>query len=530
MNYWIGFPAKERSGIGMDIMAHFPMAAADLTRTVEDFLTDSPDSIVIEDGQVIFDLSTSKYSVSAIQHKCLLEMWSGERNHVRRVEKAELRNGVLRLTVRKFGQPRPHKLEICADRDRRTPAAKKSARTTYQRRLERVLQKDFPDFTLENRRLSTSTDLEHSFGPAYARGLLRKGRSSFAVLGVGSQETSTSIDAALAIGLLWLDRCRYQFADRGAVEGLKLFLPAGASETTRARSAHLSGRANVEMFELNERDETWAEFDRTDGGNISTRLVHAPNELAARERFAAAMEKISAIVPSVDTVVASAGEISFRLHGLEFARARAGNGSSFVPNQQITFGAGRFEIALNDQNEEQFRELMKRVVASRKADGDKRDALWRLQPERWLESMVSADITALDAQLDPTFVYSQVPAFAASDRAMIDILARTRSGRLAVIELKADEDLQLPMQGLDYWSRVHFHQQRGEFTKFGYFPGQQITAEPPLLYLVAPALRVHPSTDALLQYLAPKVEWNFVGVNEGWRNELRVIFRKSRKA
>jgi hypothetical protein len=37
---------------------------------------------------------------------------------------------------------------------------------------------------------------------------------------------------------------------------------------------------------------------------------------------------------------------------------------------------------------------------------------------------------------------------------MIDVLAVTREGRLAVLELKAEKDIHLPLQGLDYWSRV----------------------------------------------------------------------------
>jgi hypothetical protein len=37
---------------------------------------------------------------------------------------------------------------------------------------------------------------------------------------------------------------------------------------------------------------------------------------------------------------------------------------------------------------------------------------------------------------------------------MIDVLSVTREGRLAVVELKADEDIDLPMRALDYWSRV----------------------------------------------------------------------------
>src|SRR4051812_10872574 len=104
----------------MHIMAHFLMSSADMTRTIEDFLTASPHSVVIEDGCVIFDLSTAKYSVSAARDKCVLEMWSDERNHVRRVEAAELTNGILRLSVRKFGEARPHKIEICSEHDRRT--------------------------------------------------------------------------------------------------------------------------------------------------------------------------------------------------------------------------------------------------------------------------------------------------------------------------------------------------------------------------------------------------------------------------
>jgi hypothetical protein len=139
---------------------------------------------------------------------------------------------------------------------------------------------------------------------------------------------------------------------------------------------------------------------------------------------------------------------------------------------------------------------------------------------------VIANIEALDRQLRPEYVYSQVPAFSAADRAMIDVLALTRENRLAVIELKADEDLHLPLQGVDYWARVVWHQSRGEFARFGYFPGVEIAAQKPLLLLVAPALHVHPSTDTVLRYLSPEIEWELLGIGEQWRQEIRVVFRK----
>jgi hypothetical protein len=109
---------------------------------------------------------------------------------------------------------------------------------------------------------------------------------------------------------------------------------------------------------------------------------------------------------------------------------------------------------------------------------------------------------------------------------MIDVLTVTGQGRLAVVELKADEDIHLPMQGLDYWSRVAWHHARGEFQRFGYFPGRELSLEAPLLFLVAPALHVHPATDILLRYISPEIEWTVVGIDERWRNGVRAVFRK----
>jgi hypothetical protein len=150
-----------------------------------------------------------------------------------------------------------------------------------------------------------------------------------------------------------------------------------------------------------------------------------------------------------------------------------------------------------------------------------------MHPERWLESLVIMNLSALDGRLRQEFVYPQLPAFAAADRAMIDILAETNDSRLAVIELKADEDIHLPMQGVDYWARVVWHQSREELTQFGYFPGRQISPQKPLLMLVAPALHVHPTTDAILRYLSPEIEWQVLGIDEHWREEIKVVFRKS---
>jgi hypothetical protein len=109
------------------------------------------------------------------------------------------------------------------------------------------------------------------------------------------------------------------------------------------------------------------------------------------------------------------------------------------------------------------------------------------------------------------------------------VLTVTRGGRLAVLELKADEDIHLPLQGIDYWARVASHHARGEFQKFGYFAGRELAAGAPLLIMVAPALHVHPATDILLRYISPEIEWTLLGIDERWRKELKVVFRKRRE-
>src|ERR1700693_412115 len=128
-----------------------------LVRTVEDLLIGSREAVVMEDGAIAFDLARSKYSISGERNKCVLHLWSSERNVVRRVIEAEVKNEVLRLEVQRLGQARPSKLEICRERDRRTPTAKRAARVTYSRTLQRVLEKKFRGYTVA--KLTTAMDL-----------------------------------------------------------------------------------------------------------------------------------------------------------------------------------------------------------------------------------------------------------------------------------------------------------------------------------------------------------------------------------
>ena len=517
-----------------------------IAAALECFLAEHAKAVVTEEGKILFDMRSAKYSLTTEHGRCTLQMWSEERNVVRRVtaavERGAARDRMLRLTTQRFGQTRPGSLEILADRDRRTPSTREATRVRYLKALERVMLRGgegWGEWAAEGFR--TAMDLEKSFGPAYARGSLVHGHEAWAVIAVNAEETQATVDGILTLGVLWLAHCRENAGGRRLYRGLRMIVPRGMATLTASRLAWMNrDAAQWELWEFDEKIEEMEQRDAADHGNLTTRLIHAPNEEAARERFAEAASRVMALVPElmraeVEQRIQSGVEMAFRLHGLEFARVRMGYaGQSFNRVQEITFGAGANETPLTEENAGELRELVERLFARRSEGGDKRDALYRMQPERWLESELRRDVSLIDARLDAAHVYTQVPAFAASDRGMLDLLSVDKDGRLAVIELKADEDLHLALQGLDYWVRVRWHHQQnpdansglGEFQRHGYFDGVRLAEGDPRLYLVAPALRVHPATDVVLRYLSPRVDWVLVAIDERWRRQIKVIWRK----
>jgi hypothetical protein len=518
------------------------LSAEILARELESFLAEHSGAAVLEDGRVLFDMREARYALSAEHGRCVLQLWSQERNIVRTVTGLDVRKDALRLQVRRFGQTRPQLLHLLADRDQRTPSTRAASRSRYLKQLEHVLPRAFGDWKIET--LSSSMDLEHSFGPAYARGLLTRGQSAWALIAVNAEELQATIDGILTLGLLWLNRCRERAGSlRGGharhVEGLRVIVPESQGAVTQSRMGWLDGaQAKWELYECDARADELRELEIGRNGNLEMRLVQNFDNTAALQRLQAGIAQVMALVPEsarerVQRRVHGASVVGMSLWGLEFARVQHGLApGSFQRQDRIIFGAGPSETELNEETAPMLRDLTARLFESRHAAGSARDPLYRMQPERWLESRLSAALPEIEHSLFAAPVYRQVPAFAASDRGMLDLLAVNRDGRLAVVELKANEDLHMVLQGLDYWIRVHrAAQSRGadgsnDFTRSGYFPGVRLADTPPSLYFIAPALRIHPATETVLRYLSREIEWNLIAVGENWRRSLEVIWRK----
>lgn len=469
-----------------------------------------------EDGALLPSAGGLHYEVRQQGTRTLIHVWAEDCNLVRTVRgvsHASARRLV--LEVQRFGRSRPGRLELaCAGAPR--PAGR-LARQRFLAYFRQMLAQQFPDEKIET--LVAAPDRERSFSGAYVRGLLSRGRRAWAVMAAGFEEEQETIDGILSYGLIWLDWQR-NHARRWVVEGLRLFFPPGSSRNTVHRLQALAEPGRVTILEMQPDTGRIRPVDPQDVGNIDTWLTprrEVEMTLAAAE---AVVGRIRALQPAaIDAVVPPGSkDVALRFRGLEVARWHRGKLVWGLPEQRREF---------READWAELKAWVRELAAHRRADTpDRNHPLYRAQAERWLEAQVLADPTRIDPQLDPGRLYPQVPAFSAGDRGVIDLLGVTEKGRLVVIELKVDEDLHLPMQAVDYWLRVRLHHAQDDFRRYGYFGGRELQPAPPRLYLVAPALRFHPTTATLLRYLSPDVEVRRVGINEDWRSGLQVVLRQ----
>ncbi|MGH9737388.1 MAG: hypothetical protein ACRD4X_02235 [Candidatus Acidiferrales bacterium] len=477
---------------------------------------------VREDGEWLAELAGLHCELRGQGKNLLVHLWSDERSVTRRVLRVrEQSEDRIVLEVQRFGRARSSRIEFLRTDAPRSPG--RISRDQFRARFQRILSERFPDAQFEA--LTTAPDLQRSLSSWYARGRMREGGQSYAVMAIAPGESSSAVEGMLAFGIIWLDWTRSR-AERHPIEGLRLFVPEGSARLLRERALSLSNAARTEIFEYRESDWRIQKTDVADAGNLESWLVQRRESESALQAARDSASRFSTLARIMDDsnisvrlrVLAGTKEVAFCYRGLEFAR---------WSKEGLKFGLRDSQQFVTTAKEPLLERLIAKLELQRSPLATETNyRLYRAASERWLESLVLEDCTRLDAILDPRYVYSQVPALAAGDRGILDLLGVTRRGRLVVIELKASEDIQLPLQAVDYWLRVRRHQRDGDFERYGYFTGITLDPKPPLVWLAAPALRFHAATDTLLKYLSPEISVTRIGVTENWRRGLKIMFRQ----
>ncbi len=363
----------------------------------------------------------------------------------------------------------------------------------------------------------------------YAQILLLRRRERIAVTGPVVPSVPAIVDAFLSSALLWFrrsaDRIRPPFVEQFwlcvSPELLKPLLYRVALLRSGLRDVIRVFTVDDELTSLREercqqKRELWRK-----------KLARFPPVAAATNSETS--EAIIAEAPeAIDVVHARHGE-TLRYFGLPFARVR-----SLLGREKVWFGIDRAHRRLLDETTwNEWEELLGDLREHRSdAALDHRHAFYRAAPEAWLESLLRRDITRLDPGLIIAPLHAQFRTARGAKLGIrpIDLLALRQDGRLVVIELKVSEDREHVLQGADYWRRVEAHRRRGHIEKARLFGERTIRDEPPLVYLVAPTLRVHPSFETLAQCISSEIEIYRFDINEDWRSGVRVMRRKRANA
>lgn len=398
----------------------------------------------------------------------------------------------------------------------------RAARQVRCDRLARLVCALIAETRIERCALSPGTRLGQP--GRYARILLRRKQTRIAVCGPVVASHPATVDAFLSAALLWFKRT----ADRikpPYIEQLWLVVAEELLKPLLYRVALLreSLRNTIRVFTIDDDLTVLKTAECLERRDLWKKKL-APFPPVAAAEISMQIASIVAVAPEAIDVVHARHGATLRYFGLPFARVR-----TLLSVERIWFGldAARRRL-LDESTRRDWENLLRDLHEYRSANAaDHRHAFYRSAAEAWLESLLRRDITKLDPGLIIAPLHAQFRTARGGKLGIrpIDLLALRQDGRLVVIELKVYEDREHVLQGADYWRRVEAHRRRGHIERAKLFGDLRIKDEPPLVYLVAPTLRVHPSFATLARCIAGDVEIYRFDINEDWRSGVRVMRR-----
>lgn len=409
-----------------------------------------------------------------------------------------------------------------------------AARLARSERLAQLLARDLSGDESDSvpwtkvERAMVSPGMRRDQPGRYARIILRQTGERIAATGIVAQSDVRNVDALFSSALLWFTRL-LATPKRPPLGRLLLVVEPNILKAAQQRHVLLRQwwRDRIELREI---DAEWQQvksvrpFERK---HIWHRRLSRFPPVRDEETSTGAGGIIATAPTAIDAVASRHGQ-TLRYHGLPFARVR-----TVLGRERIWFGIeGTPRRVLDRFHERDWIKLNDDLTTYRNhACCDRHHWLYRASGEAWLESVLRRDIRKLDpgliiAPIHAQFRTSYGPKSGVGGARPIDLLALRHDGRLVVIELKVSEDREHVFQGLDYWRRVEAHRRRGHISTAKLFGDREISDESPLVYLVAPTLRFHPSFATLAKTIAADIEIYRFDINEDWRAGVRVVRRE----
>lgn len=469
-------------------------------------------------------LRRDEIEVAVVQARLVFSCWTENGTRLWRVVAYEWNGQLLELEVsRKLGVEVSLIELIPRTSAKAITATIRAARQMRCERLGRLAVASQPRSVIE--RLSLSRGTKPGQPGRYAQILLKTRSQRMAVTGPVVPSRPSTIDAFLSSALLWFRRT-CDLVKPPYIEQLWLIVSPELLKPLLYRVALLrsSLRNVIRVFTVDDdltllteaacpvKEELW----RKKLARFPPVAAATPSELS--------LSIVAEAPDAIDIVHSRHGE-TLRYFGLPFARVR-----SLLGREKVWFGIDRAHRRLLDESTVNYwHNLLSDLREHRTASAfDHRHAFYRAAPEAWLESLLRRDITRLDPGLIIAPLHAQFRTARGAKLGIrpIDLLALRQDGRLVVIELKVSEDREHVLQGADYWRRVEAHRRRGHIARAKLFGARTIRDEAPLVYLVAPTLRVHPAFQTLAHCISSDIELYRFDINEDWRSGVRIMRRE----
>jgi hypothetical protein len=524
-------------------------AVANAERSIHELLSRHSEWFLAQDGGAPLALATTEFDFSVDHRRLIFSSWTETGSRSWRITAWSWIGDKLVLEASRRMGAEVAKLELVPRASAKAIVA--SIAAARQARCEKLAQvvaqtpvcdssvEDHRPWSAKDHRLKSvplakiesatlSPGMRRDQPGRYGRIVLRLPHERIAVTATVAHSDARNVDSLFSSALLWFNRLQLR-PRQPYIKRLLIVVEHNLLEAARQRHVLLrdSLRQRIELWRI---DEAWQQveparpFERKNLWRKRLTRFPAPVEHGIAE----AVEQVIEMAPQAVDIVTSRHGQTLRYHGLPFARVRR-----VMDRDRIWFGIeGSRRRLLDEYHGQDWVKLLRDLEIYRHENcRDRRQWLYRAAGEAWLESILRRDVSRLDpglivAPLHAQFRTAHGGTNGPSGARPIDLLALRHDGRLAVIELKVNEDREHVFQGVDYWRRVEAHRRRGHISTAKLFGDRAISDESPLVYLVAPALRFHPSFATLVRTIAPDIEIYRFDINEDWRAGVRVVRRE----
>ncbi|HEY6403844.1 MAG TPA: hypothetical protein VI479_20650, partial [Blastocatellia bacterium] len=335
-------------------------------------------------------------------------------------------------------------------------------RRLYAETLSCLITKSFDGVKIQRATIGSSRS--SSGVSQYARLVLKSAGETILAIGTSGAESQAVVDGMIAAGLASFVAFNEKRNEKDRAKRFWFCLPKGRSQTAMERGplldvSHLGAR--LEWFEIDEDGEEMVnvrpvmQVELLDSHLLGRGDVVWPDPSTpppAPTPYDLWRERIINLAPDLIEKRRDprSGLERFEIKGLEFARFLAGGHAKFgvagatsesgsnppylaylaYPASLTYLGSFADLSVLTESNFGELERLAREIAHYRSADClERRHPFYLLRAEAWLESLLRRDIRRLDPTFDERFVYSQVPAWRADDRSVIDLLTVNKKGR-----------------------------------------------------------------------------------------------------